>query len=80
MKVFFVGLLLLIGAVVDAPSQEVLGFSPSGVKGTTIKLDGFAMQQVQGGYLAVSVPPRDIERFLSLVMKLSPHMAILEVS
>ena len=71
--------MLLLAAIVQATAQQQLGFSPSAIPGSSIKLDGFTMQPVPGGYLALSVPPKDIERLLLVAIKMEPHLLALEV-
>lgn len=72
-------IILLLGAIIHASTQQSAGFAPSATAAPAAKLDGLVMQQVPGGYLALSVPPRYIVEFLSMASKLEPHMAMVEV-
>jgi hypothetical protein len=70
--------LLLFGAITQTNAQQTLGFSPSDTPGPSIKLDGLIMHPVMGGYMAMSVPPKDIMMCLAFVAKMDPHIAVLE--
>jgi hypothetical protein len=70
---------LLWGVIAQASAEGQLGFIRSNAPGPSIKVDGFTMEPVQGGYLALSVPPKDIEKLLLFAAKLEPHFLILEV-
>jgi hypothetical protein len=71
--------LLLFGAITQTNAQQALGFTPNDTPGPTVKLDGLVVQRVSGGYLVLSVPPKDIIRFIELAKTLEPHLAILDV-
>jgi len=78
MKIVIVAF-LIIGSITQTYAQEQLGFSPSDTTGPSLKLDGLVMQKVSGGYLALSVPPKDIMRFIALAKMMEPHAGILAV-
>ena len=44
-----------------------------------MKLQGIAFRQMQGGYLAFSVSPKDLKIALELLKHLDPHFALAEV-
>jgi hypothetical protein len=74
-----VAVILLLGAVTQASAQQPLGLTPSVSPGSTIKLEGIVVHQVTGGYLAFSVPLKDIKRIWTIAEMFSPHIAGLVV-
>jgi hypothetical protein len=70
---------MVFAAVVQTRAQQPVGFCPSAARGPVIKLQGFVVHQVTGGYLALSVPEKDIKRFCTMAEILSGHYAELAV-
>jgi len=62
---------LFLGAIVQASGQQSLGLSQSEAPGPIVKLEGFVVHPVPGGYLAISVPAKDLRRLLTMAEMLS---------
>jgi hypothetical protein len=73
---WFLYVLLAVAITAHADAQ---GLARDPYLGPTKKLHGFIISSAPDGILAVSVPLRDVVRFLAIAEKLSPHMEVLEV-
>jgi hypothetical protein len=75
----YLALLIFLSAISQLNAQQSLGFSPTASTGSTLKLSGIVILQAPGGYLVVSVPAKDIGKFVLFIAKHEPHMAALEL-
>jgi hypothetical protein len=69
----------VIGSMTFALAQNVPGLTLNNAPGPVVKLDGFTIQRMQGGYISCSTPPKDIERFIKIVAALEPHAMLIDV-
>ena len=71
--------LTVVCSMTLAAAQQVPGLTLNDAPGPMVKLDGFTLQQMQGGYISCSIPPKDIARFLKIAAALEPHAMVIDV-